>query len=292
MEVTNALETGDATLTWFPRPGTGGTVGSLAARLGPLADPSSTSQGYGLLAAYAWECLRSFLPCWDVDRLKIWAGTYGPGGGFNGTVRVPCEASAYFLLLSSASEASSPHSSLIRGLLDAIARSPNLQDAIYAALTDIAAAPESRTAEPLWLERLQKIESVMGLTRSQLAQALLVERATLYQWFRGAQPRPRTLARIDELSRVARAWQAAGLGSARGLWYLRPPQGQRSLGELLSADSLDLAQLHALIRMMGRDSKRLEIVQPAGIEGFPAEDAAEARRRVHDLFPPTFSERE
>ena len=47
---------------------------------------------------------------------------------------------------------------------------------------------------------LHEIESSLQLTRSQLAQSLQVERATLYQWFRGALPRQKTITRIEQLS--------------------------------------------------------------------------------------------
>jgi transcriptional regulator with XRE-family HTH domain len=143
-----------------------------------------------------------------------------------------------------------------------------------------------------WLDRLEAIESAMGLTRSQLAQVLLVERATLHHWLRGAQPCTRSLERIDELAQVAQAWQKAGLGSARGAWYLRAPTGRLPLGELLSTGPLDQTALQQLIRTVAQDPNGLETVLPRGLEGFPPEDAMEARRRTRDLFAPTFSDKD
>src|SRR6185436_10708794 len=46
---------------------------------------------------------------------------------------------------------------------------------------------------------IENLEASLNFTRSQLAQALGVERATLYQWFRGAEPRSKTGERLETL---------------------------------------------------------------------------------------------
>lgn len=139
---------------------------------------------------------------------------------------------------------------------------------------------------------LHEIESSLQLTRSQLAQSLQVERATLYQWFRGALPRQKTITRIEQLSLFAKEWRQAGLGSARGYWSVRSGEAASPLGDLLGADQIDFDQLRALIHTASQNAAGLGIVEPAGIEGFAAENAVEERRRNRDLFPPTFADEE
>lgn len=139
---------------------------------------------------------------------------------------------------------------------------------------------------------LSDIEASLHLTRSQLSQALRVERATLYQWFRGVLPRDKTIARIEQLASVAKTWRDAGLGSARGLWGAKVQGTHNTLGELLREDQLDVARLHNLIGAAKESMAGLELIEPAGIMGFPAESAREERRRNRDLFPATFGDEE
>jgi transcriptional regulator with XRE-family HTH domain len=139
---------------------------------------------------------------------------------------------------------------------------------------------------------LNDIEASLHLTRSQLSQALQVERATLYQWFRGALPRAKTIARIEQLASVAKAWSDAGLGSARGLWGAKVQGTRNTLGELLREDELDIDRLHDLIDTAKKSMAALELVEPEGIMGFPADSAREERRRNRDIFPATFGDEE
>src|SRR5688572_20835341 len=54
------------------------------------------------------------------------------------------------------------------------------------------AASLTIVSEPVITKYIEELESSLKLTRSQIAQALGVERATFYQWLRGSQPRPKT----------------------------------------------------------------------------------------------------
>ena len=137
---------------------------------------------------------------------------------------------------------------------------------------------------------IEDIESRLQLTRSQIAQALRVERATMYQWFRGAQPRSRkTLERIEKLRKFAIAWSDAELGSARSSWYFRQPNGQLTLGEMLTEEQLDEEKLLEVIQQMLHTPDTMEFVEPDGIYGFPAENSAEEQRRRNGFFAPTYS---
>jgi hypothetical protein len=176
--------------------------------------------------------------------------------------------------------------------LQAPATIPNVEAKTRSAFDESSQVGRSTSSDSLLTRNLSEIESALQLTRSQLSQALLVKRATLYKWFRGAQPRQRTAVRIGQLTQLAREWRAAGLGSARGSWYLRVSGAALSFGEMLTAKSFEVTNLRALIGAAAKQPGDLEMVEPAGIEGFPAENEAEERRRRRDLFPPTFVDKE
>jgi transcriptional regulator with XRE-family HTH domain len=139
---------------------------------------------------------------------------------------------------------------------------------------------------------IEDLEASLHLTKSQLAQALGVERATLYQWFRGVQPRPRTGERLEQLRQFAVEWNRAGLGSARAAWHLRVPGGQHTLGALLTQDLVNLDELRAHIQHVQHTPQAMELVEPKAADGFDADDRLEERRRSRALFPPTFSDSE
>lgn len=150
---------------------------------------------------------------------------------------------------------------------------------------------ENDQSASLVTRSLETLESQLQLTRSQLASALQVERATLYQWFRGVQPRSRARDRIVALEHFAREWVAAGLGSARASWHMRTPGDamSRTLGEMLSAEHLNMEALRVLIGAAGVGP--LELAELRGIEGFPAEDALEQRRRRRDKYAPSYADK-
>jgi hypothetical protein len=139
---------------------------------------------------------------------------------------------------------------------------------------------------------LENLEGQLQLTKSQLASALQVERATLYQWFRGVQPRSRARDRIVTLEQFAREWVAAGLGSARASWHMRihGDRKSRTLGEMLTAEKLNMDELHALIRAAAVGP--LELAELSGVEGFPAEDELEQRRRRRDKYAPNYADKD
>jgi hypothetical protein len=151
---------------------------------------------------------------------------------------------------------------------------------------------DNDSSPSLLTRSLETLENQLQLTKSQLASALQVERATLYQWFRGVQPRSRARDRIVMLEEFAREWVAAGLGSARASWHMRVPgdAGARTLGEVLSTEHLDMGQLRTLIR--AATTGPLELAGLRGADGFPAEDALEQRRRRRDKYAPGYADKE
>ncbi len=141
----------------------------------------------------------------------------------------------------------------------------------------------------LFRRNVEETEQLLGITRSQLAQALLVERATVYQWFRGAQPRPKTIERLDNLLAIAKAWQKSNMGSARTAWHLQLRGADRSLGELLASEPLEVGALQSLIESSYSGNEPEAISPSSELEGFPAQNAVEERRRRRKMYPPTYS---
>jgi hypothetical protein len=179
-------------------------------------------------------------------------------------------------------------STLVVPLLRHISHAKEAQPAVY------AGKGTRRLGESAVIlkRNIEEIESLLGVTRSQLAQALLVERATIYQWFRSAQPRSRTAERVDRLLTIAREWRDAGIGSARSAWYLKLPGSGRALGEMLASEPLDMDALRHLIRGAANQPESVSEGAQSGLEGFAAKSAHEERRRRRKLFPPTFSSEE
>ncbi len=136
---------------------------------------------------------------------------------------------------------------------------------------------------------LRIVEESLGLTRSQLAEALRVERPTLYQWLRGSQPRQGNLARLTTLRSIASDWDDVELGSASSAWSMRFP-GESSLAELLTAEEIDFDAIRLFMRHLRDTPEAMEFVEPKEIYGFPAESELEERRRRASFFPPLLSD--
>ncbi len=139
---------------------------------------------------------------------------------------------------------------------------------------------------------VEKLEADLRLTKSQLARALLVERATLYQWLRGAQPRARTIERLEQLRQFATEWKEAGLSSARAGWHFRVPGAAHTLGFLLTQDPMNFEELRRHIRHTRQAPETMELVEPKASFGFSSPNESAERKRDRETFPPTFSNNE
>jgi transcriptional regulator with XRE-family HTH domain len=143
-------------------------------------------------------------------------------------------------------------------------------------------------SKPVISTIIESLETSLNFTRSQLAQALGVERATLYQWFRGAEPRSKTGERLETLRQFADDWKAARLGSARAAWHFRAAGNKETLGALLTADQIDLQKLRMHIRNAQQSPNSLELVAPkAGKQSIRKGNSAE-KRRLREFFPSTY----
>lgn len=167
----------------------------------------------------------------------------------------------------------------------------NARDYWLKSARDIHSDQHEQT-ESLVTRSIDSVLNRLQLTRSQLAAALGVERATLYQWQKGVQPRAKARQRLVAVEQFAREWTDAQLGSARASWHFRAPGGgaSRTLGQLLSAEQLDTDALRGIIR--AATSGPLEMAPLQGVSGFPAEDPLEERRRRHDRYPPSYPSKE
>jgi transcriptional regulator with XRE-family HTH domain len=310
MEIVAEASRESPIVSWFNEPGSGGRCSTVSlGAFNNFADPSSLLGQYAPLV----HCLRK--------QLRVKASLYVLSGctaftsnssGSNMHPVVNCAAQ-----IDSASSADSPDDQSFRknqtawlyGTCDPLLtwRESNVEAfRAYAALTIPLFDPtrRPRLAKPasitypvdesavLLKSNIEDIERLLGLTRSQLAQALLVERATVYQWFRGSRPRPKTAERVDHLLSIAKAWRAAGMGSARTAWYLKLRGADRPLGELLASEPLETEALSQLIQPAAQKAEPVKSAPVSGLEGFPADSALEQRRRRWNLFPPTFSSEE
>ncbi len=87
-------------------------------------------------------------------------------------------------------------------------------------------------------EQVSAIKLHLGLSMSDIADALQVKRPTVYQWLSGSEPRQANLKRLHKLYGVAREW--SGLNDKTPGRYLRVPIiNGKSLIDLLSEDDLD-----------------------------------------------------
>ena len=108
----------------------------------------------------------------------------------------------------------------------------------------LAEVLESKPGEPHFRNMLETIGRIMGLNKSQLAEACgLRTRKTLYSWATGAVPRKKSTQRIHLLYRAALDWRRSGFLHPEKVLNLPVLQG-KSLLDLLREDPLDLEAIH------------------------------------------------
>jgi transcriptional regulator with XRE-family HTH domain len=71
--------------------------------------------------------------------------------------------------------------------------------------------------------RVDRIREQLGVTMTQLAAALLLQRATLYRWYQGRQPHPGNETRVAAFESLSEAWSAQQLPPLRKFWDARIP---------------------------------------------------------------------
>jgi hypothetical protein len=117
-----------------------------------------------------------------------------------------------------------------------------------------------------------------------------MQRSAVYRWYDGRQPHATNRSRLKTLQEFSSAWRAARLPSLRIYWETLVPETGATLGQLLSADALEINALRDAIAGLTAGTgtmppKRQQL-------GFPGRkrDRQKDRERLYDLVSPTSHE--
>ena len=123
-------------------------------------------------------------------------------------------------------------------------------------MTDSSALDAAPAAQAL-VERISEIKSAFGLTISQLAQVLRVQRQTIYDWIDEDHPpqvQGQNRERLAAIQRLAIQWNALCPWPA-GKGVTRYAVDGQTLLDLLSAEALDQARLTIVMRGLSEQVK-------------------------------------
>lgn len=95
-------------------------------------------------------------------------------------------------------------------------------------------------------ERITEIRQQLSLNVKQLAEAMLVERPTVYGWMKGTTPREIQQLRLKELYDIALEWKALS-GMPVSKYLIAPLDGGASLMGLLRSPTLDRQRIEAAV---------------------------------------------
>ena len=96
---------------------------------------------------------------------------------------------------------------------------------------------QKHVASPI-IKQLMDVQETFGLNISELAEALHVQRPTIYQWHKGARLRPKNARRLGQLHGIAETVRQLGLSESVRLLHIAP-QGRESLFSLLQSKAPD-----------------------------------------------------
>lgn len=135
---------------------------------------------------------------------------------------------------------------------------------------------------------LDELKENLGVTITYVAQCLRMQRSAVYRWYDGRQPHASNRSRLRTLQEFSSAWRVARLPSLRIYWEAVIPEIGSTLGEILSAEVLEINALrHAITHLT------TGFIQPKRPRlGFPnrRRDRSKDRERLYDLIPPTSHE--
>jgi hypothetical protein len=104
--------------------------------------------------------------------------------------------------------------------------------------------------------QLTLIRSSFGLSITELAQVLKVERPTIYTWLRQTvRPHEQNRRRLDLVYELADFWRSLSSASLAHLRHQRVPGGS-SLLELLVSENVDTERVKSWLRAVGRSASR------------------------------------
>ena len=151
--------------------------------------------------------------------------------------------------------------------------------------------PETDNSPPgTYARALNDLKANLGVTLTYIARCLGMQRSALYKWYEGRQPHAANRSRLNTVREFAAAWRAAQLPSLRLYWETPVPGSAATLGQLLSADALDVVALRHALNTLMRNTGAMPPKAPR--LGFPARvrDAKRDRERLSVLVPSTSSE--
>lgn len=159
-----------------------------------------------------------------------------------------------------------------------------LMDACVSRLPHIYHRPACSRAHTLSAaDQVREVLGALSLNKTDLAQILGVSRPTLYDWLDGKEPNPSNAQRLSTLHRLL---ASAGVTSATPLSprfvRLALNEGEPSLAEALSAESLDEQLVGSLIRsakMLGERAQSRRVAREDRLRTLGFEEPSEEQRR-------------
>lgn len=158
----------------------------------------------------------------------------------------------------------------------------------WLASTDGMLLEAERNPPGTYARALDELKESLGVTLTYVAQCLRMQRSAIYRWYDGRQPHAANRSRLKTLQEFSSAWSGARLPSLRNYWDTVIPEIGTTLGQVLSAEVLEINALrHAITRLTtgGFQPKRPRL-------GFPGRrrNRSKDRDRLYDLAPPTSHE--
>lgn len=137
---------------------------------------------------------------------------------------------------------------------------------------------------------LDELKDSLGVTLTYVARCLGMQRSAVYRWYDGRQPHATNRSRLKTLQEFSSAWRAARLPSLRNYWETPVPETDVTLGELLSADALEINALRDAIARLTAGIGTMLPKRPR--LGFPGRkrNRQKDRQRLYDLVSPTSRE--
>jgi len=139
---------------------------------------------------------------------------------------------------------------------------------------------------------LDRLKSDLDVPLVYVARCLGLRRGAVYKWYSGTLPHAANRSRLETIKEFGVAWRTAGLPSLRLYWDYKALGASLSLGDLLSAETVDLNALQESIgaivagsRTTSPRKQRLGFARP---KGNPKKD----RQRLSALVSQTSREDE
>lgn len=143
-------------------------------------------------------------------------------------------------------------------------------------------------------DQLTSIKNRLNLNVTQLAQVCLVQRPTIYEWFRGTAPRRKNLARLTTLAGIADKYNFANSPIYKALVEIQDEKIGASIINLLSQNPLDVQMISRMFdgirdRHKGKERTTLaEKLHAAGYSELTTEEAGSNLDSASDIdFGPT-----